>query len=566
MGIIAKYPFTPELLDALPEELAELMRGLEATLLEEICSRLNLADKLNEVTVLDIKALRSHGISLNDIKRAIAETTNIGMDKLNKLLDDVATRNQAYYTEVIDAAGVTMPDRLIDAQDVDAIRRQTADQFRNITASLGFLVDNGRRALPPAKAYQWALDSALLQVESGAISYNQAIASAVKQLAESGLKTVEYESGHVDSVDVATRRAVMTGINQLNQKYSDQSMEYLDTDLVETTAHAGARDTGVGYQNHKAWQGKVYRWAKWPRTSEGDYPDFDECCAPGDVQGIGGANCRHTRRAFIEGVSERTYTDEQLAHIDDGLGCEYEGRKYTAYEATQKQRSIERSIRKQKKLRDSYKAAGLTDEARAANIKLRRLNAKYKEFSKAAGLPEQPERLKVLYEDEKYTAQAAEAKAIRGTAKLSNNSLQTSPKNGIIKPLNGGGASSVRKICDLDIEKYQSVSPDITTSEVVLTDERIKHIMARHPGDFEEIEPFFAEAITAPDYILKDTGKTGLVLKRVENEGVRFQMILRIHTSDDNPEYKNSVLSAWKISESRWENYIRNKKVLYKSE
>lgn len=418
-----KYPFTPELLDALPEELAELMRGLEATLLDEICSRLNLADKLNEVTVLDIKALRSHGISLDDIKRAIAETTNVGMDKLNKLLDDVATRNQAYYTELIDAAQVTAPARLIDAQDVDAIRRQTANQFRNITASLGFLVDHGRRALPPAKAYQWALDSALLQVESGAVSYNQAIATAVKQLAESGLKTIEYESGHLDSVDVAARRAVMTGVNQLNQRYFEQSMEYLETDLVEVSAHAGARDTGVGYQNHKSWQGKVYRWKQWrekyPQASKGNYPDFDATCAPGDVQGIGGANCRHRSYSFIEGVSKRTYTDEQLEHIDDGLGCEYEGRKYTAYEATQKQRAIERSIRKQKKLRDAYKAAGLTDEARAANIKLRRLNAKYKEFSRAAGLPEQPERLKVLYADEKSKAIAKTRLRERQAAEMS---------------------------------------------------------------------------------------------------------------------------------------------------
>lgn len=97
-------------------------------------------------------------------------------------------------------------------------------------------------------------------------------------------------------------------------------------------------------------------------------------------------------------MSERTYSDEQLEHIDDGLGCEYDGRSYTAYEATQMQRRIERTIRKQKRLRNGYKAAGLNDEARTANIKLRRLNAKYKEFSAAAGLPLQPERIKVVYD------------------------------------------------------------------------------------------------------------------------------------------------------------------------
>lgn len=257
-----KYPFSPEFLDAFPEELAELFRGLELTLLEEICSRFKIADNLNEVTVSDIKALRSHGIDLEEIKKAIAETTNTGMGKLNKLMDDVVERNQKYYTSVIDIAGVTKPDGLVDQKDVEAIRKQTVDEFHNITASMGFLVDSGRTMLPPAKAYQWALDSAALQIESGAFSYNEAVARAVKQLADSGLKTVSYESGHVDSADVAARRAVLTGVNQLNQKYREQSMDYLETDLVEVSAHQGARDIDgpLGWENHKAWQGKVYQW------------------------------------------------------------------------------------------------------------------------------------------------------------------------------------------------------------------------------------------------------------------------------------------------------------------
>lgn len=166
-----KYPFRPEILDALPEELAELYRGLEDALLMEICSRLKLRDELNEVTVQDIKALRSHGIELKKIENAIRQTTGISEKKLNELIDDVVKRNQKYYTEVIDLARVTQPDVLVDATTIDAIKRQTQDVFRNITASMGFLVDAGRTMLPPAKAYQWALDAATLKVESGAISY-----------------------------------------------------------------------------------------------------------------------------------------------------------------------------------------------------------------------------------------------------------------------------------------------------------------------------------------------------------------------------------------------------------
>lgn len=273
-----RYPFDPATLDALPEEIDELYRGLEDTLLEEICSRLRISGQLNEVTVQDIRALRSHGIPLEEVKRAIAETNKISMEKLDKLFDDVVARNQAYYTQLIDLAHVTVPDTLVDAVAIEAIRRQTKDELRNITRSMGFLVNGGKTMLPPAKAYQHTLDMVVMKVESGAFSYNQAIADAVKELAASGLMVdnegnknfVQYEKkpgmkrGHRDHIDVAARRAVMSGVNQINQKYREQSMDYLGTDLVETTAHLGARNVQGpnGWEAHTEWQGHVFRWKR----------------------------------------------------------------------------------------------------------------------------------------------------------------------------------------------------------------------------------------------------------------------------------------------------------------
>lgn len=398
---MSRYPFTPELLDALPEDLAELFRGLEDTLLDEICSRLALKDQLNEVTVQAIRALRSHGIDTKEIEKAIRKTSGISEKKLKDLFDDVIARNQKYYTDVIDMVGLTQPETLVDASVIAAIRAQTLDEFHNITASMGFLVDNGRIMLRPAKAYQWALDSATMQIQSGAISYNQAIASAIKQLAGSGLKIVDYESGHADQIDVAARRAVMTGVNQICDQYTNQSAEYLDTRYFEISAHSGARDKPgpSPWSSHKDWQGRVYYLSEDGEPDPlGLYEDLVATTGYGYVDGLTGANCRHHKYPFIPGVSERTYTDDQLAHIDDGLGCEFDGRTYTAYEATQMQRRIERQIRAQKKLKNAYKAAKLPEKARAANIKLRRLNGKYHDFSDAAGLTEQPERLKVLYD------------------------------------------------------------------------------------------------------------------------------------------------------------------------
>ena len=298
----------------------------------------------------DIKALRAHGIDLEEIERAIRKTTGISEQKLKKILDDVVKRNQQYYTSVIDLEHITQPETLVSIEDTWAIYQQTKRDLRNITQSMGFLVDAGRTMLPPAKAYQWALDNAVMQVQSGAINYKQAIKTAVKQLADSGLKIVDYESGHRDQIDVAARRAVMTGVSQICAKYTEQSAEYLETPYFEVSAHSGARDKPgpSPWSSHKDWQGRVYSI-----RANDIYPSIYEVCGLGAVDGLEGANCRHRRFPWVEGVSERTYTDEQLAHIDDGLGCTFDGKTYTAYEATQMQRRIERTIRKQKRLKNA---------------------------------------------------------------------------------------------------------------------------------------------------------------------------------------------------------------------
>lgn len=362
---------------------------------------MKIRDQLNEVTVQAIRALRSHGIPIKEIERAIKETTGISQNKLDSLFDDVVAWNQAYYTELATMAKITMPEHIVSESDIAAIRRQTWSAFKNITGSMGFLESRSGRLvlLPPANAYQWELDRAVMKIQSGAISYNQAISESVKQLASSGLKTVEYESGHVDQIDVAIRRAVMTGVSQLCDKYTEQSMEYLGTQYCEVSAHAGARDKpGKNpWSSHKDWQGRVYYVSEHGEPDPlGKYPDLHDSTGFGEVDGLEGSNCRHRRYAWLEGISERTYTDEELANIDPP-DFEYEGRTYSHYEATQKQREIERTVRKLKRLKAAYEAAGQSEDAQAANIKFRRLNKKYREFSKAANLRTQPDRMKVLY-------------------------------------------------------------------------------------------------------------------------------------------------------------------------
>ena len=126
--------------------------------------------------------------------------------------------------------------------------------------------------------------------------------------------------------------------------------------------------------------------------------------------------------------------------------------------------------------------------------------------------------------------------------------------------------NSVNYIGKIDRDIYKCVTKDITTDEVIITEERIEHIREHHPGHYEKISPHLKAAVETPDFILKDAKNTGLILKRIEIDNISIQIILRLHTTSDRTGYKNSIISAWEISKSRWENYINNKVILYKRE
>lgn len=395
-----KYPFSPEYLDALPSGMVDIFRELEIEIITEICSEIRQVGEASSVVVSGIRKLRSLGIKQDDIEKVILRATGIGRKKLEMLFDEAVKKNEKYYHSF---DGLTMPDQILGQAVIEHIRKQTLDTYDNISRSMAFVVDG--KVTEPAQAFRKAIDKAIVKMQTGEVSYNEAIKSAVRELADSGLmldddgggQYVTYGDGkrHV-SVGVAVRRAVMTGITQLSDKYTQDSAEYLDTRYFEVSAHAGARDKGDGWQDHKSWQGRVYYQSEHGEPDPlGEYQDLHDVTGFGEVDGLEGVNCRHRRFVFVPGLSERTWTDEKLEHIDDGMGCEFEGKKYTAYEATQKQRQIESTIRAWEKRKAAFKAAGLDKELQNANIRLSRLKDLYRRFSKAAGLKEQWERVRV---------------------------------------------------------------------------------------------------------------------------------------------------------------------------
>ncbi len=251
---------------------------------------------------------------------------------------------------------------------------------------------------PIAKAYQDALDLAQMQVSTGVFDYNTAVRNAVKSLTASGLRFVDYASGHVNHADVAVRRAVLTGVSQMSGKISEHNAAELETDLVEVTAHAGARP------DHAEWQG---RWYSLSGKSK-KYPSLVEVTGYGTGAGLKGWNCRHDFYPVLEGISVPAYTEEELKNIDPPP-VEYKGKTLTYYECTQKQRKMETAIRKTKREIIGAKSSGDEEMFTVKSVLLRRQREEYRTFSQKANLLTQNERSQVYGFDRSVSAKASAA-------------------------------------------------------------------------------------------------------------------------------------------------------------
>lgn len=195
------------------------------------------------------------------------------------------------------------------------------------------------------------------------------------------------------------------------------------------------------------------------------------------------------------------------------------------------------------------------DDIITARGRYRVTSAEYTRFSKAMNLPQQRERVTV------------DSLGNIGVGKYKK-TIAKSAENGIINLNNKGTAvNDVHKIGNIDINKYKCVTEDIKTSDVIITDERIQHIKDRHPNDYEKYYRYMSEVVANPDYIVEaNKPNTALILKEFSENGEQFKTVLRLITSSDDCNFKNSIITFMKINEKEWQRLLRNKKILYKLE
>lgn len=375
---------TPEQKGSLPLRVEKLFYEMQDRVFSDVVRRIKKTGEITSTADYQINKLLILGNSTEFIEQEIKRLTGKTDPEIWELYDQVSNWEYVRYEDAyrqINGRFVPLEENEQIQQWAQAVISQTNGEIENITQSLGLMIDagGGKKAFTPlAQYYQTYLDRACMDIVTGVFDYNTVLRRVVKEMTASGIKSISYASGHINRVPVAVRRAIMTGVSQLSAQINEMVAKDFGTDTYEVTWHAGHRPSHW-------WGGNVY-------TKQ----ELQDICHLGDVDGLCGANCRHSYLAFIPGCSVRTYSPEQLRDLEakEQETRTWNGRKYNAYEATQKQRQMETKMRSQRANIKQLRQGGASqDDIIAAQSRYLNTLHQYRGFSAKMELAEQMERV-----------------------------------------------------------------------------------------------------------------------------------------------------------------------------
>lgn len=379
------------------EDIAEsLHRDILDRIIERIMTRIGRGDSyiLTAQDKWQLQVLEDAGFLMEDIQKEIAKYTGLIQIEVAEAMEDAGVRALDYDNKIYEAAGLSP----LPLDQSPALIRLVQ---RNYEATMGEWTNfTGAFKTAASQAYVSACDRAYNLVMSGSVSYSQAVKEALADIVNEGV-VVEYPT-RKDTIETATARAVRTGISQATAQITDARMEEMGWDIILVSSHLGARVTGKGdFTDHASWQGKFY-------SKSGKDKRFlpYSVCGHGNVQGIHGANCRHTHGP---GDGEHNLWKDYDSE---------ENRK--AYERQQRQRTLENRIRKTK--RSCLTAKGFRDSAENDAVQaefdreyqrkaalLARQNAEYNQFCKDNNVPKRNERIAIAKWNRSEAAKARAA-------------------------------------------------------------------------------------------------------------------------------------------------------------
>ena len=360
----------PDYLDHAPDRLVLLWQQFEDDTLRDVARRISKMETLTPTANWQLWRYEQTEAIRQDVVKKLARHTGKSETEIRRLMQEAATRAMEAEDEIYYHYGKE-PTPFAENETLQALLnagyQQTAGTFSNLTATTANTVSG---------QFEAALDRAHLKVSSGAFDYKSAIKSAVDSLADT-MKYVTYPTGHTDTLEVAARRAVLTGVNQTGAKLQVARADEMGVSFFETTAHGGARPS------HAEWQGRQFHRGGAVDYLGKHYPDFEASTGYGTGAGLCGWNCRHTFFAiFPELGPAPAWTQESLEALN-ARDIEYNGETYTQYEISQMQRAKERAVRKYKRRYLAEDAAG-ADTTQSA-VKLRQARQELADFIAKTG-------------------------------------------------------------------------------------------------------------------------------------------------------------------------------------
>lgn len=309
----------PSALDRMPDAFVALWQGVEDEILKDIARRIAKTGTLTETAKWQLWRYQQTEALRSDVVKLLAKYSGKSDTAIRQLLLQAATEamereDAIYYHYGLEPTPFEESAALNNLLDAGA--RQTAGTWKNLTATTANTVTG---------QFERTLDAAWAKVSTGAFDYKTAVKQAVDSLAD-GMKFVTYPTGHKDSIEVAARRAILTGVNQTAGKLQVARADEMGVEFFETTAHGGARPS------HAEWQGRQFHRGGAVDYMGKHYPDFEAATGYGTGAGLCGWNCRHTFFAvFPELGDPPAWTRDQLEELN-ARNIEYNGKQYTRYE------------------------------------------------------------------------------------------------------------------------------------------------------------------------------------------------------------------------------------------
>ena len=382
---------TPDQISALGEAARKITAPVSEYLLQDITRRVAEAGQLTSTAAYQVWRAQQLGVSQRELKKELRRRLGLSHQEIRRVLYQSAQSGYDLdirrfpYVQALPFAWNASLQQIVAA----AVELAQAD-FTNLVQTLG-MVDPFGKALPLQDAYRSCTDFAFQQVITGAASYTEAIRQATRNLAEKGVRTIDYQSGVHTSLEAAVRRNILGGLGLMLEQVSQVTHDQLGCNGWEISAHANSAP------DHEPIQGR-------------QYPDREyEALNNSLRRRIGTLNCGHTAFPIILGVNRPQHSKAELEQFraDNEKGVDIDGRHYTGYEATQMQRKLERTIRAQKRRVLVDEAAGDKEKLSQDQSKLTLLHQRYAQFSKAAGLKTQYERTEVAGFGERRNQTAA---------------------------------------------------------------------------------------------------------------------------------------------------------------